>query len=157
LSPQASPPALRAWNRLVRAYSTTRRELRTQLHEEHGLTLNDYEALYVLSLAEGRRMKRVDLADRLVLTPSGVTRLLEGLEAAGLVEKVACDTDLRVSYAQLTDAGAEKLEAASCGHSGSLRTIFGDHLDDDEVETLGELLGKLPGALDEDAPCPTDG
>jgi len=150
------PLAVRAWTRLVRAYATTRVELRTQLHEQHGLTLNDYEALNVLSRADEQRMKRVDLAARLVLTPSGVTRLLEGLEAAGLVEKVACDTDLRISYAQLTDAGAEKLAAASCGHSGSLRTLFGDHLDKDELAALDELLGKLPGALDEDAACPTE-
>jgi DNA-binding MarR family transcriptional regulator len=152
-----SAPALRVWNRLVRAYATTRRELRAQLQEEHDLTLNDYEALYVLSLAQDRRMKRVDLAQRLVLTPSGVTRLLEGLEASALVEKVACNTDLRVSYAQLTEAGAQKLEEASCGHAGSLRTIFDGGLSEDELETLAELLGKLPGALDEDAACPTDG
>lgn len=147
---------MRAWARLVRAYATTKVELRAQLQEQHGLTLNDYEALYVLSRADGRRMKRVDLAQRLVLTPSGVTRLLEGLEAAGLVEKVACDTDLRVSYAQLTDSGAERVALASCGHAGSLGTVFGDHLDEDELETLAELLGKLPGALDEDAACPTE-
>ncbi len=140
----------------MRAYATTRRELRTQLHEQHGLTLNDYEALYVLSQVDGRRMKRVDLAQRLVLTPSGITRLLEGLEATGLVEKVACETDLRISYAQLTEAGAEKLEQASCGHSGSLRTVFHDSLDGDELETLAELLGKLPGALDEDTSCSTE-
>lgn len=160
LTPQASleelAPALRAWARLMRAQATTKRELATELQEQHDLSMSAYEALYVLSRAEGRRLKRVDLAERLVLTPSGVTRLLEGLEAAGLIEKVACETDLRVSYARLTAAGFEKLEQASCGHTGSIRTLFEDHLDEGEIETLAELLGKLPGALDEDQACPTD-
>lgn len=146
-------PALRAWARLMRAQATTKRELAIELQEQHGLTMSAYEALYVLSRAEDRRLKRVELAERLVLTPSGVTRLLEGLEAGGYVERVACETDLRVSYAQLTDDGIEKLEQASCGHTGSIRTLFEQHFSEDEVEALAELLGKLPGALDEDRAC----
>jgi DNA-binding MarR family transcriptional regulator len=138
----------------MRAQATTKRELAAELQAQHGLTMTAYEALYVLSRAEGQRLKRVDLAERLVLTPSGVTRLLEGLEAAGLVERVSCDTDLRVSYAGLTAAGAEKLEQASCGHTGSVRALFEAHLDEAEIERLGELLGRLPGALDDDGPCP---
>ena len=82
-------------------------------YPEHGLTLNDYEALYLLSRSEDRRLRRVELARRLLLTPSGVTRLLEGLEQTGLVERVSCPTDLRVSYARLTDAGTERLAAAT--------------------------------------------
>lgn len=147
-------PAVRAWARLMRAQATTKRELAAQLQAEHGLSMTTYEALYVLSRADERQLKRVDLADRLVLTPSGVTRLLEGLEADGFVEKVACETDLRVSYARLTDAGQEKLEQASCGHTGSIRTLFEERFDPDEVAQLAELLGKLPGALDEDEACP---
>ncbi|HEX2071229.1 MAG TPA: MarR family transcriptional regulator [Thermoleophilaceae bacterium] len=147
-------PAVRAWGRLLRAQATTKRELAAELQAEHGLSMTAYETLYVLARADGRRLKRVDLAERLVLTPSGVTRLLEGLEAAGLIEKVACETDLRVSYAQLTDAGFEKLEQASCGHTGSVRALFEEHLDDSEIEQLAELLGKLPGALDEGQSCP---
>jgi DNA-binding MarR family transcriptional regulator len=114
------------------------------------LTLNDYEALYVLSRAEDGRMKRIDLSRRLLLTPSGVTRLLEGLEAAGLVARAVCASDLRVTYAALTDAGREKLETASCGHVGSVRTLFEEHLSDEENETLAALLEKLPGGGDGD-------
>lgn len=138
----------------MRAQATTKRELATQLHDEHGLSMTAYEALYVLARADERQLKRVELAERLVLTPSGVTRLLEGLEAEGFVEKVACESDLRVSYARLTDVGQEKLEQASCGHTGSIRTLFEDHLDSDEIAQLAELLGKLPGALDEGEACP---
>lgn len=90
-------------------------------------------------------MKRVDLARRLVLSPSGITRLLEGLERAGLVERTACSSDLRVAYAQLTDAGLAKLREVSCGHEGSVRALFERHLSREETETLAEVLGKLPG------------
>ncbi|HEX2044955.1 MAG TPA: MarR family transcriptional regulator [Gaiellaceae bacterium] len=144
---------MRAWSRLLRAYAATTRLLSTELQAEHGLTVNDYEALYVLGRAEGRRMKRVELSRRLLLTPSGVTRLLEGLEDAGLVERVACPTDLRVSYAQLTDAGAAKLEAASCGHVASVRALFAEHFSEAEMEHLAELLGRLPGVSEGDDAC----
>ena len=144
---------MRAWTRLLRAHATTTRLLSSSLQAEHGLTLNDYEALYVLAHAEGRRMKRIDLARRLVLTPSGVTRLLEGLEASGLVERASCASDLRVTYAQLTDAGAERLETASCAHVGSIRTLLEEHLSETEIDELAEVLGKLPGVTEGDDRC----
>ena len=140
--PQASP-ALRAWAQLLRGHAATTRLLSAEL-QEHGLTINDYEALALLAEAEGGRLKRVELARRLVLTPSGVTRLLEGLEAAGLVERATCPADLRVVYAQLTGAGRERLSAASCGHVGSVRALFEEYLTDDELETLASLLERLP-------------
>jgi DNA-binding MarR family transcriptional regulator len=143
------PPAVKAWTRFLRAHATTTRVLNAQLQTQHGLTLNDYEALQVLACAEGRHMKRVDLARRLVLTPSGVTRLLEGLEQAGLVERVACPSDLRVVYAQLTDAGAAKLREASCGHEGSIRTLMEEHLSPAEIDQLSNVLAKVPGGADE--------
>jgi DNA-binding MarR family transcriptional regulator len=128
--------------------------LNAELQAEHGLSVNGYEALYVLSRAEGRRLKRVDLSRRLGLTPSGVTRLLEVLEAAGLVERTTCPTDLRIAYAELTDAGAAKLEVASCGHGGSIRELFEQHFADREIEQLSELLGRFPGVADGDDACP---
>ena len=128
--------------------------MNAELQAEHGLSVNDYEALYLLSRAEGRRLKRVELSRRLVLTPSGVTRLLEGLEAAGLVERTTCPNDLRVAYAQLTDAGAEKLEAASCGHVGSIRELFEEHFTGAEIDELSELLGRFPGVAGTDDSCP---
>lgn len=146
---------MRAWIRLIRAHDVTQRELGTQLLAQYGLTRKDYEALFLLADAEDQRMKRVELADRLSLTPSGVTRLLEGLEREGLVERVACETDLRVSYAGLTEAGRERFDAASCGHVGSVRSVLEHCLTEEEIETLAELLGKLPGGDDAQAPCPT--
>ena len=138
----------------MRAHASSVRMLGARLQAEHGLTVNDYEALYVLSRAEEGRLKRVELARRLLLTPSGITRLLEGLERAGLVERVACPEDLRVSYAQLTDAGRERLEAASCAHEGSVRSLLEEHLDAAEIEALAETLGKLPDVADGDDACP---
>ena len=147
------PVAVLAWTRLLRAHATATRLLSASLQAEHGLTINDYEALYVLAHAEGRRMRRVDLARRLILTPSGVTRLLEGLERAGLVERAACARDLRVTYAQLTDAGSERLAAASCAHVRAIRSLLEQHLSESELDELATLLGKLPGAVDGSDSC----
>jgi DNA-binding MarR family transcriptional regulator len=139
-------PALDVWIRLLRGHAATTRALSADLVNEHGLTLNDYEALLYLSRAEGQRMRRVDLADRLLLTASGVTRLLEGLEGAGLVERAACASDRRVTYAVLTEAGRERLEAASQAHIDAVRGFFVERFSDEELTELAALLGRLPGA-----------
>ena len=90
-----------------------------------------------------------------LLTPSGITRLLEGLEASGLVERTACPSDLRVAYAQLTDKGRETLAEASCGHTSSIRTLFEEHLSPEEIEQLSEMLARLPGVDHGDDACTT--
>ena len=153
LTEQAIQPALQAWTRLLRAYISTTRLLSAELQEGHGLTLNDYEALLVLSRAEDGRLKRVELARSLMLTPSGITRLLQGLEDAGLVERASCATDLRVTYAQLTDAGREKLEAAASDHIASIHALFEQHFAQDEIKAIAEILGKLPGIAEGDDSC----
>jgi DNA-binding MarR family transcriptional regulator len=138
--------AVDAFARLLRAHAATTRALSADLVAEHGLTINDYEALLYLSRAEGRRLKRVELAGRLLLTASGVTRLLEGLERAGYVKKDTCDADQRVTYAVLTEPGLARLEEASRAHLAAIADLFEAVLSADEIETLGELLGRLPGA-----------
>ncbi|HEY7004530.1 MAG TPA: MarR family transcriptional regulator [Gaiellaceae bacterium] len=145
---------MRAWTRLLRAHAAATRLLNARLQAEHGLSVNAYEALYLLSRAEGHRLKRIELSRRLALTPSGVTRLLEGLEVAGLVARTTCSSDLRVAYAELTDAGAEKLEAASCGHVGSIRELFEEQFEEEEIDALSELLGRFPGVAGTDDSCP---
>ncbi len=147
---EQAPPAVLAWTRLLRAHASSTRLLNAQLLAAHGLTVNDYEALYLLARADGGRLRRIDLARRLVLTPSGVTRLLEGLEQAGLVARAECPDDLRVTYAELTPAGRKKLETASCAHVRSIRALLEEHLSHEEIETLAALLAKLPG----DGACP---
>lgn len=135
----------------MRAHAATTRTLSALLVAEHGLTINDYEALLLLARADGRRMRRVDLADGLLLTASGVTRLLEGLEAAGLVERAACASDRRVTYAVLTDAGLERLRAAAQSHIAAVRALFEERFDNEELAQLGELLARLPEADASDA------
>jgi DNA-binding MarR family transcriptional regulator len=146
LSPQASAAALDAWVRLLRGSAALRRALSAELQGSHGLSINDYEALLVLSRAEDGRMRRVDLADSLVLTASGVTRMLDGLEHAGLVEKGVCESDARVSYAVLTGKGREALRSASADHITSIRAFFEERYSAAELETLAELLKRLPDA-----------
>jgi DNA-binding MarR family transcriptional regulator len=150
---QPIKPAVRAWTRLLRAYALTTRLLSAELQEAHGLTINDFEALLVLSNAEGGRLKRVELARNLLLTPSGITRLLRGLEDAGLVERASCSTDLRVTYAQITDAGRDKLEAASVAHIASICGLLEEHFASDELDAIAEILGKLPGVAEGDESC----
>lgn len=152
----ASVPAARAWTALLRAHAALAARLSAQLQADHGLTINAYEALLRLSRAEDQRMKRVDLSRSLLLTPSGVTRMLDGLEAAGLVEPDTCDTDRRIVYACLTDAGRAKLEAATEAHVAAIRELFGSALSERQVEQLAEMLGRLPGAAEQRLACETD-
>ena len=116
LSDQVSAPAPpEAWVHLLRAHASLMRRLNSDLVAEHGLTINDFEVLLRLSHAPERRMRRVDIAESVLLTPSGITRLLDGLERAGLVGRKACDSDRRVVYAGERDAGragARDAEAA---------------------------------------------
>jgi DNA-binding MarR family transcriptional regulator len=149
LSTQTSQ-VLDTWVRLLRAHAAATRALSAELLAEHGLTINDYEALLRLSRADGSRMRRVDLAGELLLTPSGVTRLLEGLERAGFVEKGTCKSDARVTYAVLTAVGRKRLEEASRAHVVAVRELFEERFSEEEVATLGELLGRLPGAAGAD-------
>ena len=137
--------ALDAWVALLRGHAALVRELNAELQRDHGLTINDYEALLLLANAGGRRLRRTDLARSLALTPSGVTRLLDGLEAAGLVGSETCASDGRVTYAVLTEPGSEKLAAASCSHVAAIETLFGERYSEAEVASLAELLGRLPG------------
>ena len=138
---------------LLHAHAAATRELNAQLLADHGLTINDYEVLLRLSRSSDRRMRRVDLAGQVLLTPSGVTRLLDGLERSGYVERGACDSDRRVVYAVLTDAGAEKLAAAAKSHRAQIEDLFTARLDGDQLEALGSLLARLAdGGAGCDAP-----
>jgi DNA-binding MarR family transcriptional regulator len=125
--------------------------LSAQLVAEHGLTINDYEALLCLSRADEGRMRRVDLAEELLLTASGVTRLLDGLERAGFVERGSCASDRRVTYAVLTTAGRAKLQEASESHLAGVRALFEERFTSAEIVQLASLLGRLPEAAGADA------
>lgn len=132
-----------AFGALLRAHMSATRQLNGQLVADHNLTLSDYGVLLQLAWAPDRRLRRVDLADLILLTASGITRLLDGLEQCGFVERAACDTDRRVVYAVLTDAGLEKLREASKSHLEQVESLFGSRLGEGELEALVGLLGKL--------------
>jgi DNA-binding MarR family transcriptional regulator len=138
--------AVDAWVRLLRGHAGMRRAVTAQLQSDHGLTVNEYEALLLLSRAQDNHMRRVDLADSLQLTPSGVTRLLDGLRERGFVDKEECPGDARVTFAVLAGAGHEKLRQASCSHMAAIKAQFEERYSPPEIETLIELLGRLPGA-----------
>jgi DNA-binding MarR family transcriptional regulator len=147
VSTQASFESIevRAFVTFLRAHAAVTRQLDRELVSDHGLTINDYEVLLHLSRAPNRMMRRVDLAKRVVLTPSGITRLLHGLQRAGLVCKESCESDARVVYAKLTDEGVKRLAAASAMHVESIRTLFCERFEPDEVAVLASLLARLPG------------
>src|ERR687895_1825074 len=120
----------------MRAHSVLRRELEAEVLQPRGLTINDFEALVHLSVAPDGRLRRIDLAERLMLSPSGVTRLLDGLQAAGLIQNVHCESDARVTWARLTDEGVRTLECVGAEHAKTLRSLFGATLDDEELAQL---------------------
>jgi DNA-binding MarR family transcriptional regulator len=138
------PLQLAGWVSFLRAHAAITRELSVQLQREHDLTLSDYEVLLHLSHAEGQRLRRVDLAELVLLTASGITRLLEGLERAGYVCKETCASDARVSYAKLTDAGHAKLKLASTTHLRGIEELWVSRYSESELATLADLLGRLP-------------
>jgi DNA-binding MarR family transcriptional regulator len=143
----------RAFVGLLRAHASTTRRFSAELETSHGLTLNDYEVLLRLAHAPDRMMRRVDLAHDVLLTPSGITRLLEGLERCGYVERAKCESDARVTYARLTDSGYEKLRSASSTHLEGIRSHFAERFSKDELEALRELLGRLELEGVEDSDC----
>jgi DNA-binding MarR family transcriptional regulator len=139
-----------AWIGLLRAHAATTRQFNAELLEAHGLTLNDFDVLAQLSRGPEHGLKRSELAERVLLTPSGITRLLDGLERAGYVTRGECETDARVTYAVLTDAGREKLREASKTHLAGVRALLSERFSADELEQLAELLGRLPLAAEPD-------
>jgi DNA-binding MarR family transcriptional regulator len=133
-----------AWINLLRAHAVTTREFSAELLAAHGLTLNDFDVLAQLDRAPEKALKRVDLSERVLLTPSGITRLLKGLEEAGYVSNRPCAEDARVTYAVLTKAGEKKLAEARATHIADVREVFSRLFDDDELAVLAELLERIP-------------
>jgi DNA-binding MarR family transcriptional regulator len=145
LRTQASiEPDHAAWLRFLRAHAALTRELSGRLETAHGVSLRDYDVLVQLYHAPDHRLRRIDLARTVILSPSGITRLLEGLERAGWVAKHHCDSDQRVTYAVLTDAGLAKVEDCRSTHLADIEELFASRFSAEEREQLAELLGRLP-------------
>lgn len=142
---------MRAW----RSYVETQSDLNNAIEADlvpTGLTLGDYQVLVFLSEADDRRMRMCDLADMLQLSPSGLTRRLDGLVRRGWVERQGSEADRRVMLAVLTDRGFARLESAAPTHVDSVRNRLVDLLDRDELEALSTIFGKIRSALETPAP-----
>jgi DNA-binding MarR family transcriptional regulator len=138
--------ALEAWRSYLQSHASILRELDAELVAIHAMTSRDYEVLLYLAQAPDRKLPMSVLATSTMLTRSGITRLVDGLVANGLIERVSCSSDARISYARLTDVGYEKLRQAGCTHIASINRLFLKHFTPEEIDLLASLLGRLPGA-----------
>lgn len=139
-------PALEAWRSYLQSHAAIVRILDADLISEHGITARDYEVLLYLAQAPDRKLPMSALAESTMLTRSGITRLIDGLVASGLIERIACPNDARVSYAHLTDGGLDKLRSAGRTHVAGIRRLFLEHFSSEETAVLASLMGRLPGA-----------
>jgi DNA-binding MarR family transcriptional regulator len=134
------------WRRLLVVECRLRERLDQELRTSHGLSLNDYEVLVHLSEAAGGSLRMSDLADRLLISRSGLTRRVDGLVRDGWVIRRACPKDGRGSLAELTPAGLELLRAAAPTHVAGVRRYLIDALDSLEGLSLG--LARIEQALE---------
>lgn len=132
-----------AWHALMRTHAKIARVLGAELEAEQGLSLPAYEVLAHLSEAPERRLRMSDLAAYAVLTPSGLTRLVDKLCREGLVERARCATDARVVYAVITADGLRRLRTAYPTHLRGVREHLIDRLEPHQLEAISEALGPL--------------
>ncbi len=144
---------LLAWRTFLRAHATVTRRLEAELVAGHDLALASYDVLVQLSEAPGRALRMTDLAERVLLSRSGLTRLVDRLERDGLVRREACPSDARGTLAVLTDAGLARLRDAWPTHLRGVAEHVTGRLDADEVAQLAVLLGKLVDGPEETPPA----
>lgn len=137
-----------AWRRFLRAHAQVTRRLESDLLAEHRLPLASYDVLVQLVEAPERRLRMSELAERVLLSRSGLTRLVDRLEREGLVRREPCADDARGLFTVVTDQGVARLRAASAAHLRGVADYAVGRLDDDEAATLAELLARM---VDDDA------
>lgn len=141
-------PRLDAWRAFLVAHAKVTRKLDEELRAEHSLSLAEYDALVQLAQAAGRRLRMNQLADRVVLSRSGITRLIDRLEADGLVARSSCPTDARGAEAVLTEAGRAKLRAAAATHLRGIERYFIAGVGPAELDAIERSLGRVADRLD---------
>ena len=146
----ADEPGIGAWRSFLQSHARITRRLDEELQAAHGLSLAEYDALLQIAHSPGHRVRMNVLANRVLLSRSGITRLVDRLEADGSVERIACETDARGQEAVLTKAGLERLRTAGGTHLDGVRRYFLERLGDGERETIERSLGRLAGALEPD-------
>ncbi|MBW8481350.1 MarR family transcriptional regulator [Actinomadura sp. PM05-2] len=135
---------------MLRAQVQISRRLQADLLAEHDLALGSYDVLRHLGEAPGGRLRMNDLAGRVLLSRSGLTRLVDRLQRDGLVDRESCASDARGLFAVLTPAGRERLDAATPAYQHGVREYVLSRLDDADLRVFGEILDKL---ADEPAPA----
>jgi len=141
--------SLAAWSTFLRAHARVRRELEHELEAEQDLSLADYDLLHELAAADGGRLRMSELAERLALSRSGATRLVDRLEASGLVDRQTCATDRRGYWAMVTEAGMGRLHAATPTHLRGVCAYFIDRIPPAELEQLRRTLERVVAAESE--------
>ena len=134
---------LAAWRGMLATHSRIVGQLDAELEREHGLPLTSYEVLMYLGDANGGRLRMGELAERLLLSRSGITRLADRLVRQGLITRERCADDGRGYNAILTEAGRAKLEAARPRHLEGVRAHFLERLDPREIDALGRIWSRL--------------
>jgi DNA-binding MarR family transcriptional regulator len=138
-----SPVELDAWRGFLRAHAAVARRLDAELQEHHGLPLTSYDVLVNLEDAEGGRLRMYELAGAVLLSLSGVTRLVDRLVADGLVCRERCAQDRRGAFCVLTDAGRARLAKARPTHLDGVRRLFLAAFSTEELAGLGTLWRRL--------------
>jgi DNA-binding MarR family transcriptional regulator len=147
-----SEDELAAWRGFLRVHSSLFHQLDTDLAAVNDLPLRSYEVLLLLEDAPGRRLRMSDLSRSVLLSPSGVTRLVDRLEREGLVSRERCPEDGRGYNAVLTEDGDARLQQARATHLAGVRRLFLDKLADGDLRRLAGYWDKLvPGAAGTDA------
>src|SRR5829696_4038738 len=143
LAEALAPAELAAWRGFVRTHAELIRALDAELLAAHGLPLSSYEVLVFLAGSPGGRMRMSELADSVLLSRSGLSRLADRLEKEGLIERQTCPTDQRGLYAAITEEGRRLFEEARQTHLAGVRARFVGRLTEDERRTLAELWERL--------------
>ncbi len=128
---------------MLEAHARVTQQLDAQMHAEHGLSLSAYEVLMFLDDAPEHRMRMSEIADRVLLSRSGCTRLVDRLAEQGYVTRCAASTDGRGLYAQLTDCGREKIAGARATHHDGIRRFFLEHLTATDQIALGDIWARF--------------
>ncbi len=137
---------LAAWRAFLEAHARTTENLERELRDDEGLPLAWYDVLVHLSEADGHRLRMQELANAVLLSKSGLTRLVDRMEQAGLVHRAACPDDRRGTFAQLTEMGMDRLRSTAPRHIRGVAEHFAIHLDDEEAALLARLLGRIADA-----------
>ncbi len=134
---------LAAWRGMLKVHSALVKALDSELESAHGLPLSSYEVLIYLGAAPEKRLRMAELADRTLLSRSGMTRLVDRLERDGLLRRDTCSSDARGCFAVLTERGEGVLAEARATHLAGVRRRFLDHLDDEDIASLGVSFNKV--------------